>query len=196
MKILNNKYRMNGGFEISDNGKGTIHYEIVVPINAELSGTLNADMGYLVNKYGKLQPTLKPYITLVSFDAYEHLEPIIARWMQRICSLLQSIQIEINNYGITPNGEMHYRIQDASAFNQFYKSFEVINSYLQDSGLPSAILNKQPKLIIAEQVQSMPAMLEFSAKEIHESMNVNGFWLIKKSWGNPDEKLNVFSLIP
>ena len=196
MKTLNNKYRMNGSFEISDIARGIVQYEIVIPINAELSGTLNADMGYLVNKYGKLQPIVRPYITLVSFDAYEHLEPIVTKWMQRICSMLDSIKIEINNYGITPNGEMHYRIQNADAFGQFYKSFEVINSYLQDSGLPSAIIHKQPKLIIAEQVQSLPAMLEFSAREIHETMDVKGFWLIKKSTGNTDEKLNVFSLIP
>lgn len=189
------RYRINEGFEI-DILKGMAQYEIVVPVNSGLLEALNADMGYLVNKYGKLQPVVKPYITLISFEAYEHLEPIISRWMQRICSLLQGIKIEINNYGITPNGEMHYRIQDASAFEQFYKSFEVINSYLQESGSPSAVFNRQPKLMIAEQVQSMPAMLEFSAKEIHETMDVKGFWLIRKNIGKADEKRNVFSLIP
>ena len=197
MKIYNDNNNVNTVITKGiDCEKGLMHYEIVIPINEALLAKLNKDMGYLVDKYGVLQTAVRPYLSIIQFEAFEHFEGLFSKWVQRICGMHEGFDLAINNYGITPVGDMYYRIQNPFELDKFFNSFSVVNNYLKDSGLSSAQFEYQPKLMIAGHVQSINAMLEFSAKEIHEILSVNQLWLIRKPVGRPAEKMNVFSLNP
>lgn len=139
-------------------------------------------------------------LTIMRFIAAEAMEDTIGKWMQRICSQHESFIVTLNNYGGSPPGNIHFRVQFTQAFQLLGKELRVIDNYIKSYGLPAASIYPNPHITLASQVPApiyTKAMLDYAQRDFHDSFIVKELVLLKrKNQFDAAKKINIFRLVP
>ena len=142
----------------------------------------------------------EPHIVIANFVATESMEETLIRWMQRICSQHKGFPVTLNNYSGFPAHSIYIRVQDHEPFRQLATQLRVIDEYVTSNSCPPVRLLFRPHIAIATGLESNvyeKAMLDYSHRTFHESFNLSGLVLLKKS--NPFDnckQVNVFRFYP
>ena len=142
----------------------------------------------------------RPYIKLAEFQARESMEETIIRWIQRVCSQMESFVVTLNNYGGFPPATIFVRIQDHQPFRSLASKLQVIDEYIQSNSCPPAKFYNKPNLRIGEQPAESEysrALFHYSQQDFHEDFVVSELVLMKSR--NVFEQLkqvNLFRLYP
>jgi hypothetical protein len=142
----------------------------------------------------------KPHIVIADFLAWEPMEEILGRWIQRICCRHQSFPVTLNNYSGFPLHTIYIRIEDPRPFRQLAKELKSIDEFIRSSACPPVKLVDRPWLSVAgrlaEQVYSR-AMADYSQKIFHESFLASELVLLKRKHPLDTCKVvNIFRFLP
>jgi hypothetical protein len=123
-------------------------------------------------------------IILGKFFAREEMEETMIRWIQKICNLQGSFEIQLNNFGGRPPHSIFLKVQDPSPLNKIISQLKMVDQFIQASGFPPSQLFYSPQLLLTEKIpeHSFYEMLEeYAAKSFHESFTAENMKLFKTS---------------
>jgi len=140
-----------------------------------------------------------PQITVAGFYASEGMEETLIRWIQRICSRVNSFPVNLNNYSGIPTHTIYLRIQNPQPFRQLANELQAIDHYVRSSsGRPAR--QGQPYLSIAGELPEqvfLKAMPVYSRKTFHACFTAHELVLLAKDHPFATPKtVTVFRFLP
>ncbi len=180
---------------------GLPEYLLVAYLNEGVNEKVIAEKQSLTEKYlQKTDPRTQSYITIASFMAREPMEETIIRYTQRICSQVQSFNVQLNNYSGQPPNTIYLRIQDPKPFRQLAKELMVVSNYISSCACPPAQIKAHPHLTISRRLPDalyLTAMMDYSQKTFHEEFSVIELVLLRRNHSyDTAKKIHVFRLQP
>jgi hypothetical protein len=143
---LNNRTSKTDGLSFS-----AFHsYQLVVGLNESLEKEIISLRAGFANEYGVKADMDIPGIVIASFSAKEMMEERLINWVQRICSMLPSFELVLNNFGGYPQKTIFLRVQNSEWFVRMAQQLKIVDEYLQSNECPPARLFKKPLLTIAD----------------------------------------------
>ena len=101
-------------------------YKIVAFPDKQITGKIKSlQKGVLQKSKEENSINGAPQISILKFFAYEIIEGVLIKWVQRICSLYEEFPVTLNNIGASPNGNrggtIFLRVMNPTPFstNQF-----------------------------------------------------------------------------
>ena len=179
---------------------GLREYRLLVYPDATVYNKLVAVKQRFFDSYGIEEAVHSfPHIMVAGFYASEGMEETLIRWMQRICSRLNSFTVNLNNYSGFPAHTIYLRIQNPQPFRQLARELQVIDDFIRSStGRGARLL--QPYLSIANELPEQvfqKAMPAYSRKTFHACFTANELVLLAKDHPFASSKtITVFRFLP
>lgn len=180
-------------------GNGNREYRLVIYPDAVVYEKIMAEKQRFNTKYG-LEPAVQlfPYIMVAGFYAGEGMEETLIRWIQRICSQLNSFEVTLNNYSGFPQHSIYLRIQDPQPLHQVATQLKMLDSHVQImrgnafERIPHvALANELPEAVYQ---QAMPA---YSRKTFCARFMATELVLLGRDHPYAASKtINVFRFLP
>lgn len=180
-------------------GNGNREYRLVIYPDAVVYEKIMAEKQRFNIKYG-LEPAVQsfPCIMVAGFYAGEGMEETLIRWIQRICSQLNSFEVSLNNYSGFPQHSIYLRIQDPQPLHQVATQLKMLDSHVQImrgnafERIPHvALANELPEAVYQ---QAMPA---YSRKTFHARFMATELVLLGRDHPYATSKtINVFRFLP
>jgi len=105
-------------------------YRLVIPADEPVSRQVKQLRMQWEKLYGEASVSDKPpSITVASFAASEQTEDMIMRWISRICGILPSFMVTLNNFSALPPQTIYIRVQDAKPFQQLAKYLHQLDEF-------------------------------------------------------------------
>lgn len=144
--------------------------------------------------------TVKPQITIGSFEAKEAMEETIIRYMHRICSQQQSFEVALNNYSGFPPHTIYLRVQNQEPFRNLARQLKVVDHYINSCDCPAARFTSVPYLSIASKLPEniyFLALAKYAQKTFHQTFVADELLLLRRSNQYDGYKtVNVFRFQP
>lgn len=180
---------------------GTYQYALVVKPDANVAEKILCEKQFLKERIGNLKCLDKgAFVTIATYLAREEMEETIVRYTRRICSLLTSFNVELNNFSGSPSGQIFVRIQNPQPFKVVATQLSVLNDYLRSCSYPDIKTFSQPFLPLASKLKDtvyLKTMMDYSQRTFHETFMVNELILLRRSDEYDTFKTSqIFSLQP
>jgi hypothetical protein len=133
-------------------------YKLVIPAEEPVSRQLRL-LRQQWEKQNESNPIFEtiPAITIAHLAIGPEREPLLLKWLGKICASQTSFRVTLNNCSAIPPQTIYIRIQDATPFEALFTQLEEMHTFLKPTFDSHSQIFRKPFVKLGQMPQNAPA---------------------------------------
>ena len=133
-------------------------YKLVIPADEPVSRQLRL-LRQQWEKQNEANPIFEtiPAITIAHLAIGTEREPLLLKWLGKICASQTSFRVTLNNCSAIPPQTIYIRIQDATPFESLFVQLEEMHTFLKPTFDSHSQIFRKPFVKLGQMPQNAPA---------------------------------------